>query len=67
MAEKQTYINEKLLEELYELLSLYFKISPHGGLVKTLQNGNLVEPALDWIEMREAVYARITSLMVGGD
>ena len=39
--------DEKMLEELYELLGLYFEISPHGGFVKTFEKPCMVEPALD--------------------
>ena len=59
--------DEKMLEELYELLTLYFEISPHGGLVKTSETNGLVEPALDRIVFREELFARITSLIVGGE
>ena len=59
--------DEKMLEELYELLTLYFEISPHGGLVKTSETHGLVEPALDRIIFREQLFARITSLIVGGE
>lgn len=59
--------DEKMLEELYELLTLYFEISPHGGLVKTFEKPRKVEPALDYILLKERLLARITSLMVGGD
>ena len=59
--------DEKMLEELYELLTLYFEISPHGGLVKTFEKPRLIEPALDYIELKECIFARITSLIVGGE
>lgn len=59
--------DEKMLEELYELLTLYFEISPHGGLVKTFEKPQMVEPALDYILLREKILARITSLIVGGE
>ena len=59
--------DEKMLEEMYELLELYFEISPHGGLVKTFQNSHLVEPALDKVIFKEHLLARITELIVGGD
>ena len=59
--------DEKMLEELYELLTLYFEISPHGGLVKTFENPNIIEPALDRVIFKEKILARITSLIVGGD
>ena len=59
--------DEKMLEELYELLTLYFTISPHGGLVKTFEKPHAIEPALDYILLREKLLARITSLIVGGE
>lgn len=59
--------DEKMLEELYELLTLYFEISPHGGLVKTFEKPHAVEPALDYIFLKEKIFARITSLIVGGE
>lgn len=59
--------DEKMLEELYELLTLYFEFSPHGGFAKTFEKPRKVEPALDYILLRERLLARITSLIVGGD
>ena len=59
--------DEKMLEELYELLTLYFEISPHGGLVKTFETPNVIEPALDRVIFKEKILARITSLIVGGE
>ena len=59
--------DEKMLEELYELLTLYFEFSPHGGLVKTFENPRMIEPALDRVIFREKILARITSLIVGGE
>ena len=58
--------DEKMLEELYELLTLYFEISPHGGLVKTFEKPTVIEPALDRVIFKEKILARITSLIVGG-
>ena len=59
--------DEKMLEELYELLTLYFEISPHGGLVKTFEKLNVIEPALDRVIFREKILAQITSLIMGGE
>lgn len=68
MAEKQTCcVTEKMLEELYELLGLYFEISPHGGFVKTCGNRLDVEPQLDRVIFKEKLLAQITSLIVGGE
>lgn len=59
--------DETLLEELYELLTLYFEISPHVGFVKTCPTRLDVEPQLDRVIFREELLARITALIVGGD
>lgn len=75
MAEKQaSYVtkehavapNEKMLEELYELLGLYFGIEIGNGIVKP---GNMVdiEPQLDRVIFREEILARITALLIGGE
>ena len=56
--------DEEMLEELYELLTLYFTISPHGGLVTSNRQRQLVEPALDHILMREKLLTRITTLIM---
>ena len=56
--------DEEMLEELYELLTLYFEISPHGGLVNSLEPPHLVEPALDHILLREELLTRITTLIM---
>lgn len=58
--------NEKMLEELYELLTLYFTIRTHGGLVKSFEKPRFVEPALDHILLREKLLTRITTLIVEG-
>jgi hypothetical protein len=60
--------NEEMLEELYELLTLYFEFSPGGGLVKPFKNGEKMEPQLDRVIFRETILARITDcLMKGGE
>lgn len=56
--------DEKVLEELYELLELYFNISQKGGLVKTFEKPHLVEPALDRILLREKLLTKITMLIM---
>ena len=56
--------DEKMLEELYELLALYFEISPSGGLVNGFEKPHLVEPALDHILLREKLITRITMLIM---
>lgn len=58
--------DEKMLEELYELLGLYFGIEIGNGVVRP---GNRIgiEPQLDRVIFREEILARITSLIVGGE
>lgn len=58
--------DEKVLEELYEALTLYFEISPHGGLVNGMEGPRFVEPALDHILLREKLLAKITTLIMLG-
>jgi len=55
--------DEKVLEELYELLTLYFEISPNGGLIKTFDKHMDVEPALDRVIFREELLSRIVTLI----
>ncbi len=55
--------DEKVLEELYELLTLYFEISPNGGLIKTFDKHMDVEPTLDRVIFREELLSRIVTLM----
>ena len=57
--------DEKMLEELYELLTLYFEISPHGGLVKTFEKPHVIEPALERVIFREELYSRIIAIAKG--
>ncbi len=59
--------DEKMLEELYELLTLYFEISPHGGLVKSFEAPHKIESALDHVILREILLAEITRVIIGGD
>ena len=56
--------DETLLEELYELLTLYFEFSPGGGLVKPFKNGDKIEPQLDRVIFREALFARISDTIM---
>ena len=58
--------DEKALEELYELLTLYFTVHTHGGLVNGLEKPKLVEPALDHILLREKLLTKITTLIMEG-
>ena len=55
--------NEEVLEELYELLGLYFRIGAGGGIVK-LGPKKLVEPQLDRVIFREKILTRITTLIM---
>lgn len=57
--------DEKMLEELYDLLTLYFEISPHGGLVKTFEKPHAIEPVLDRVIFREKLYSRIIAIAKG--
>ena len=59
--------DEKMLEELYELLTLYFEYSPHGDFVKTSEKPRKTEPALNMVILREAILAYISRFIVGGD
>ena len=55
--------NEKVLEELYELLGLYFATKLPGGIVE-YRDGEKEDPILSSIEVREKILARITSLIM---
>ena len=60
--------NEEMLEELYELLTLYFEFSPGGSLVKPSEKHCNSDPTLDMVIFRETILARITDcLMKGGE
>jgi len=56
--------DEKMLEELYELLGLYFGIEIGNGVVKP--GKGMVEPQLDRVILREKLLTRITTLIVEG-
>lgn len=56
--------NEEMLEELYELLTLYFEFSPGGDFVKTFSKPQKIEPALDRVIFKEAILARISSTIM---
>ena len=55
--------DEKVLEELYELLGLYFGIEIGGGIVKP-GNAVNIEPQLERVIIREELIARITTLII---
>ena len=59
--------DEKMLEELYELLGLYFGLEIGNGVVDVTSEMQATEPQLDRVIFREEILARITSLIVGGD
>ena len=56
--------DEEVLEELYELLGLYFGIEIGNGVVKP--GKGMVEPQLDRVILREKLLTRITTLIVEG-
>lgn len=56
--------NEEMLEELYELLTLYFEFSPGGSLVKTFEKQIKIEPVLDRIIFKEALLAKISETIM---
>lgn len=53
---------EEILEELYELLDLYFDIGLSHGLVKGFENCSDVEPQLERHIFRESTLERILEL-----
>lgn len=59
--------DEKMLEELYELLGLYFGLEIGNGVVDVTNEMQATEPQLDRVIFREEILARITSLIVGGE
>ncbi len=54
--------DEEMLEELYELLTLYFEFSPGGNLVKTFDKHCHSDPTLDMVIFRKTILARITDI-----
>ena len=56
--------NEEMLEELYELLGLYFGIEIGNGVIKP--GKGTAEPQLDRVIFREKLLTRITTLIVEG-
>lgn len=59
--------DEKMLEELYELLGLYFGLEIGNGVVDVTSEMQATEPQLDRVIFREELLARITALIVGGE
>ena len=58
--------DEKMLEELYELLTLYFEFSPGGNFVKTFDKHCHSDPTADMVIFRETILARITDCLTKG-
>lgn len=58
--------DEKMLEELYELLGLYFGIEIGSGVITPDSKAD-IEPQLDRVIFREEILAAITRLIVGGE
>ena len=56
--------DEEMLEELYELLSLYFEFSPGGSLVKSFEKPYKIEPSLDRVILKETIFARISDTIM---
>lgn len=56
--------NEKMLEELYELLTLYFEFSPGGSLVKPFEKHCDSDPTLDLVIFRETILAKISDTIM---
>ena len=56
--------NEETLEELYELLTLYFEFSPGGNLVKTFDKHCHSNPTADIVIFRETILARISDILM---
>lgn len=56
--------NEETLEELYELLTLYFEFSPGGDLVKPFEKRSRAEFQLDRVIFKEQLFARITETIM---
>lgn len=59
--------DEKMLEELYELLTLYFEIRQPAGIMHATASKERIEPQLDRVILQKELLARISSLIVGGD
>lgn len=57
--------DEKVLEELYELLGMYFSLSLPGGIVfKECKDSKDVQPQLDRVIFQEHVLAKISKLII---
>ena len=52
---------EQILEELYELLDLYFRIEIGSGIVRTNEDISNIEPSLDRKILREEIFEKIIS------
>ena len=57
--------DEEVLEELYELLGLYFSLNLPGGIIgESFSGGRDVEPSLDQVILKEKIFAEITSTII---
>lgn len=52
---------EQILEELYELLDLYFRIEIGSGIVRANEDISNIEPSLDRKILREEIFEKIIS------
>ena len=59
MAEIKEGMMEEVLEELYELLDLYFRIEIGSGIVRTDEDISRIEPSLDREIFREGILEKI--------
>ena len=53
---------EEKLEELYELLDLYFRIEIGSGIVRTDLDISRIEPSLDLIIVKEEIIEKIAGI-----
>ena len=56
--------DETMLEELYELLTLYFEFSQGGTLIKTFDKHCHTDPTLDMVIFRETILAKISETIM---
>ena len=52
-------MDDEMLEELYTLLYLYFRIETGSGIVRADKQLNRIEPALDRLDAREDILKEI--------
>ena len=56
--------NEEVLEELYELLTLYFEFSPGGDFAKSFEPPKKTETALDRVIFKDLLFAKISDTIM---